>query len=159
MEQALKCVDWYRCRWYIEEFFRLLKKKGFAIEDIQLENIQSLEKNILLVSYATMLTITLKQAFDKPEEYMQVPANQYFSEDEVETAYLLSPSVNGRTKITTNPYPEKSLPWMAWIIARLGKWSGYLSQSRPGYTTFKRGLDNLYSKSELLKIVKDVYKG
>ena len=159
VEQALKCVDWYRCRWYIEEFFRLLKKKGFAIEDIQLENIQSLEKNILLVSYATMLTITLKQAFDKPEEYMQVPANQYFSEDEVETAYLLSPSVNGRTKITTNPYPEKSLPWMAWIIARLGKWSGYLSQSRPGYTTFKRGLDNLYSKSELLKIVKDVYKG
>ena len=134
-------------------------EKGFAIEDIQLENIQSLEKNILLVSYATMLTITLKQAFDKPEEYMQVPANQYFSEDEVETAYLLSPSVNGRTKITTNPYPEKSLPWMAWIIARLGKWSGYLSQSRPGYTTFKRGLDNLYSKSELLKIVKDVYKG
>ena len=106
-----------------------------------------------------MLTITLKQAFDKPEEYMQVPANQYFSEDEVETAHLLSPSVNGRTKITTNPYPEKSLPWMAWIIARLGKWSGYLSQSRPGYTTFKRGLDNLYSKSELLKIVKDVYKG
>lgn len=159
VEQALQCVAWYRCRWYIEEFFRLLKKKGFAIEDIQLENVQSLEKNILLVSYATMLTVTLKQAFDKPEEYEQVPAGQYFSEDEVETARLLSSSVNGRTKITTNPYPEKSLPWMAWIIARLGKWSGYLSQSKPGYTTFKRGLDNLYSKSEFLKIVKDVYKG
>jgi hypothetical protein len=159
VEQALKCVVWYRCRWYIEEFFRLLKKKGFAIEDIQLEKVQSLEKNILLVSYATMLTITLKQAFDKPEEYKQVHADLYFSEDEVETAYLLSSSVNGRTKITTNPFPEKSLPWMAWIIARLGKWSGYLSQSRPGYTTFKRGLDNLHSKSEFLKIVKNVYKG
>ena len=159
VEQALKCVAWYRCRWYIEEFFRLLKKKGFAIEDIQLEKVQALEKNILLVSYATMLTITLKQAFDKPEAYKQVHADLYFSEDEVETAYLISSSVNGRTKITTNPFPEKSLPWMAWIIARLGKWSGYLSQSRPGYTTFKRGLDNLYSKSELLKIVKNVYKG
>ena len=44
-------------------------------------------------------------------------------------------------------------------ISGLGKWSGYLSQSKPGYTTFKRGLDNLYSKSEFLKIVKDVYKG
>lgn len=159
VEQALKCVVWYRCRWYIEEFFRLLKKKGFAIEDIQLEKVQSLEKNILLVSYATMLTITLKQAFDKPEEYKEVHADLYFSEDEVETAYLLSSSLNGRTKITTNPFPEKSLPWMAWIIARLGKWSGYLSQSRPGYTTFKRGLDNLHSKSEFLKIVKNVYKG
>ena len=137
----------------------MLKKKGFAIEDIQLENVHSLEKNILLVSYATMLIIALKQAFDKPEEYKEVHADLYFSEDEVETASLLSSSVNGRTKITTNPYPEKSLPWMAWIIARLGKWSGYLSQSKPGYTTFKRGLDNLYSKSEFLKIVKDVYKG
>lgn len=159
VEQALQCVAWYRCRWYIEEFFRMLKKKGFAIEDIQLENVHSLEKNILLVSYATMLIITLKQAFDKPEEYKEVHADLYFSEDEVETASLLSSYVNGRTKITTNPYPEKSLPWMAWIIARLGKWSGYLSQSKPGYTTFKRGLDNLYSKSEFLKIVKDVYKG
>lgn len=159
VEQALQCVAWYRCRWYIEEFFRMLKKKGFAIEDIQLENVHSLEKNILLVSYATMLIITLKQAFDKPEEYKEVHADLYFSEDEVETASLLSSYVNCRTKITTNPYPEKSLPWMAWIIARLGKWSGYLSQSKPGYTTFKRGLDNLYSKSEFLKIVKDVYKG
>lgn len=106
-----------------------------------------------------MLTITLKQAFDKPKEYEQVPANQYFSEYEVEAARLLSSFVNGRTKITTNPYPKESLPWMAWVIARLGKWYGYLSQSKPGYTTFKRGLDNLYSKSEFLKIIKDVYKG
>ena len=159
LKQALQCVSWYRCRWYIEEFFRLLKKKGFAIEDIQLEDTQALEKNIMLVSYATMLTITLKQALDKPDNFKQIPVEQYFNEEEIETAILLSSMVNGRTKITTNPYPEKSLPWMAWIIARLGKWSGYLSQSKPGYITIKRGLDNLYSKSEFLKIVRDVYKG
>ena len=58
VEQALKCVDWYRCRWYIEEFFRLLKKKGFAIEDIQLENIQSLEKNILLADQICLAQIS-----------------------------------------------------------------------------------------------------
>lgn len=29
---AMQCVEWYKCRWYIEELFRILKRKGFMIE-------------------------------------------------------------------------------------------------------------------------------
>ena len=64
VEQALQCVSWYRCRWFIEELFRLLKKKGFMIEDIQLEDTTSVEKNILFSAYAALYCISLKHAFD-----------------------------------------------------------------------------------------------
>ena len=159
VEQALQCVSWYRCRWFIEELFRLLKKKGFMIEDIQLEDTTSVEKNILFSAYAALYCISLKHAFDLADKYQAVPASIMFSENDIEAAKLLSTMLNGRTLKQKNPFKEGSLPWIAWIVARLGAWSGYSSQSRPGYTTFKTGLDNFFCKCEMLRIVKDVYKG
>jgi hypothetical protein len=32
------------------------------------------------------------------------------------------------------------LPWATWLIARLGGWSGYRSQSPPGIRTLSQGL-------------------
>jgi len=37
-------VEWYKMRWYIEEVFRLLKNKGYRIEDSQLESGWALRK-------------------------------------------------------------------------------------------------------------------
>lgn len=159
VEQALQCVNWYKCRWFIEELFRLLKKKGFAIEDIQLEDTECLEKNILFAAYAAMRCIAIKHAFDNGDYYKRVPAYRCFCIDEIETAKLLQRKLNGKTAKQQNPYHSGSLAWMSWILARLGYWSGYLSQSRPGYTTFKSGLDQLQSHCEMYQIMRDVYKG
>lgn len=159
MEQALQCVCWYRCRWFIEELFRLLKRKGFTIEDIQLENTECIEKDILLAAYAAMRCILLKQAFDHPDFYRRVPAQTCFSNDETEAARLLETRLRGRTTKQQNPYEYGSLAWLSWIIARLGCWSGYITQSRPGYTTFKSGLDKLNENCRMYRIMKDMYKG
>ncbi len=35
---ALRMVEWYSSRWYIEQLFRLLKKQGFGLEQVELEN-------------------------------------------------------------------------------------------------------------------------
>ena len=46
---------------------------------------------------------------------------------------------------------KNSLPWAAWIIARLGGWKGYVkAQGRPGYITMKRGLEVFNEHLEII---------
>ena len=46
----------------------------------------------------------------------------------------------GKTAKQSNPHPPGSLPWAAWIVARLGGWTGYASQKPPGPKTIYLGL-------------------
>ena len=60
-----------------------------------------------------------------------------------------------------NPFRVHSLPWAAWIIARLGGWSGYVkAHGRPGYITMKEGLDRFNQHIEIIAFARarDVYK-
>lgn len=34
VEDAMRCVEWYKLRWYIEEVFRLLKSQGLGVESM-----------------------------------------------------------------------------------------------------------------------------
>jgi hypothetical protein len=52
----------------------------------------------------------------------------------------IAPTVEGKTAKQQNPYPKSSLAWAAWLIARIGGWSGYETQRPPGMPTFVRGL-------------------
>lgn len=54
VEQAIECIGWYRCRWLIEELFRVLKRKGFMIEEEQLETVPELQKLILISLQAAL---------------------------------------------------------------------------------------------------------
>jgi hypothetical protein len=66
--------------------------------------------------------------------------------DVVPTAQLpileaLQVELEGKTAKQKNPYPIHSIAWLAWIIARLGGWTGYASERPPGPITFRRGWD------------------
>jgi len=52
----------------------------------------------------------------------------------------MAPSLSGKTKKQQNPYPPSTLPWATWLVARLGGWSGYQTQSPPGMPILVRGL-------------------
>lgn len=157
-KQALKCVDWYKCRWYIEELFRVLKKDGFCVEDIQLESMPALHKLLLFALQAALQVITLKLAYDKPDE--ELPASNLFSKAQISLLQVFLRKVNGKTEKLKNPFKPESLPWASWILARIGGWTGYKSQSTPGYITFKIGLDKFYTVWEIYDDFeeKDVYK-
>ena len=54
----------------------------------------------------------------------------------------LNASLEGRTAKLKNPHDETLLAWYAWIVARLGGWSGYTScgYKPPGPKTMHHGL-------------------
>lgn len=147
VQQAMECVEWYRCRWYIEELFRVLKRKGFMVEDAQLETTSALEKLLLISLQAALQIMILKLSFDKQDE--KLSARLCFTEKEIVLLHILTKHENGSTKIQQNPYRPESMAWAAWTIARMGAWSGYRSQSIPGYITLKNGLERFNTQFEL----------
>ena len=60
------------------------------------------------------------------------------SEDEIN--YDVELPLDGKTDRLRNPFPPRSLPWAAWIIARLGGWHGASNGKPAGPITMHRGL-------------------
>lgn len=68
VEDAEKIVAYYRRRWFIEDYHRLLKKKGFGIEDIQVETPHAFEINLAVCIKSAYVTALLKKGFDSKDD-------------------------------------------------------------------------------------------
>jgi hypothetical protein len=161
-EDALKCIEWYSQRWFIEELFRVLKSKGLAIEESQLETGEGLKKLAVIALQVALTTMILKLSLTNSHK---INANKVFSKEQLHFLSIYMGKLEGKTEKLKNPYETGSLQWATWAMGRLGGWSGYQSQGPPGYISIKDGTDRFYDKAdgfqmalEYLK-VKDVYKG
>jgi hypothetical protein len=143
-EQAWRIVEWYKRRWLIEQFFRILKTQGFKLEDSQIATADRLLKLVAIAAKAAVITILLLQARDGRG---QQPVRLAFDTNEVATLVALNHDLEAKTKRLKNPHPPDSLAWAAWIIGRLGGWDGYPSSKPPGPITMKHGLDYFYAVS------------
>ena len=76
VDDAIQCVEWYKCRWFIEELSRVCKSEGFRLESVQLESGAAIKKLTVLTMYATLRCMTLKRAYDEQDE--DVPASRMF---------------------------------------------------------------------------------
>jgi hypothetical protein len=139
---AWQIVDWYRMRWVIEQFFRTLKKQGLQIEDSQL---------VAIAARAAVIIMQLTQARDGNST---LAAALVFSTAEIATLEAVNGSYCGPSR--SNPHTHQSLPWAAWIIARLGGWNGRPKARPPGPITFKHGLDMLQTMARGWAL-RDVY--
>ena len=63
-EEAWRIVEWYKQRWLIEQFFRVLKTQGFRLEDSQVATADRLLKLVAIAAKAAVITIQLLQARD-----------------------------------------------------------------------------------------------
>ncbi|MFN6530292.1 hypothetical protein [Nostoc sp. ChiSLP03a] len=72
-------------------------------------------------------------------ENTQLSAALTFCQQQQQCLSQIQSSVEGNSQKLQNPYSQGCLPWATWIVARLGGWSGYLSQKPPGMPTLVRG--------------------
>jgi len=142
VEAAWQIVDWYRMRWTIEQFWRLLKLQGLRLEDSQLETAERLIKLAAIAAKAAVTTMQLVQARNAPN---CEPASLAFSEQDIAVLDKLNVELQGATALQKNPHRANTMKWAAWIIAKLGGWDGYPSSKPPGPITFKHGLDQFHA--------------
>jgi hypothetical protein len=130
---AQQIAQFYRLRWRIEQTFRACKSDGLGLPDVQTHEATRLFKMAALALGAAVRTIQLVDARDgggRPGSDVAEPAV-------LEAAAAIGPTLEGRTPRQKNPHPPGSLPWLAWIIARLGGWNCYYKP--PGPKTMRGG--------------------
>jgi hypothetical protein len=137
IEDAWRIVQWYKQRWIIEQFFRVLKTQGLKLEDSQIGTADRLLKLVAIAAKAAVITIQLLQARGGAQQ----PRRIAFNDGEIGALDALNKQLEAKSKRLKNPHPPDSLAWAAWIIGRLGGWDGYPSSKPPGPITFKNGLE------------------
>ena len=154
-QEALKLVEWYSSRWYIEQLFRLLKKQGFGIEEAELESGWAIRKLVVMQMTALLKILQMNIAYSDPEGGQ--PIEEVFEAPQIEAMHRLNRKLQGRTIKQQNQNDPKTTKWAAWIMGRLGGWKGYDSQGPPGVIALRRGLDRLAYIMEGMELAKDVY--
>jgi hypothetical protein len=140
--EAWQIVAWYKRRWIIEQFFRSMKTQGLRIEDSQLESAEGLMKLVAIAAKAATIVIQLVQARNGESN---LSVDVAFSPEEVEVLDAINKDIQGKTELQKNPHRKKTLAWAAWVIAKLGGWTGYASHKPPGPITFHNGLARFQS--------------
>jgi hypothetical protein len=135
--QAHQAIADYRRRWHIEQLFRTLKSQGLGLEESQIETPQVLRKLAIIALRGAVTCMQLVHARDGAD---QRPATAAFQTEDVAVLEAVAPTVDGKTDRLSNPFPPRSLPWAAWIIARLGGWNGARNAKPPGPIIMHRGL-------------------
>lgn len=135
--EARRVVDLYRQRWIIEEFFRTLKTAGF---DLEAADISEPRAMINLIGAATIAAVTVKQLVQARDGNTDQRLTDAFDPDDQPVLEAVSAKLEGKTERQRNPHPKGSLAFAAWVIARLGGWTGYYG--KPGSQVMRRGLQD-----------------
>lgn len=135
--EACRVRDLYRQRWTIEEFFRTLKTAGFNVEAAEIGDPRAM---INFVGAATVAAVTVMQLVQARDGTTDQRLGDAFDPTDRPVLEALSAKLEGKTARQKNPHPKASLAFAAWVIARLGGWTGYYG--KPGPRVMRRGLDD-----------------
>lgn len=152
---ARRMVAWYRRRWTIEQVFRTLKTHGFDIEQSQIVEAKTFVKLLTAALIAAIAVMQLIHARDGASGQRLADAATT-----VDPAFLIAlcAVLEGKTVKLKNPHPPDSLAHLAWIVARLGGWSGYSSKGYkpPGPKTMHDGLLRFEARQAGWELAKNV---
>jgi hypothetical protein len=137
LHAARRVIELYRLRWTIEEFFHTLKTAGF---DIEAADLGDPEVMIRFVAAATVAAVTVMQLVKARDGTTGQTLTEAFEPADTPILEAICAQLEGKTARQQNPHPKGSLAFAAWVIARLGGWTGYYG--KPGPKVMRRGLDD-----------------
>ena len=143
VEKAVTVIGWYRRRWDIEQLFRTLKQQGLRLEQSVVENGEALEKLAAMALITAATTMQLVAARTAGQH--AAPASRVFTPQQLGVLAALLKTLQRRTPKQQNPFAPDSLASTAWIIARLGGWTGYQSDKSNGPITMRDGLEQFHA--------------
>jgi Transposase Tn5 dimerisation domain/Transposase DNA-binding len=121
VEEVLRVIEYYCCRWQIEIFWRVLKS-GCKVEESQLEEAGRFRAYValcLIVSWRVMYVMMLGR------EYPELPCDVAFDEDEWQSVYAV---VKGEAP----PAEPPTMGEMVRMVASLGGFLGRKGDGEPG---------------------------
>jgi hypothetical protein len=138
-----RIVDYYRCRWLVEEYFKALKT-GCNYEKAQLESLEALLRYLaMLLPVAWQLLLLRSTMRGRPG----APATEALTPTEISVLRALSEKPLGRS-----PTVGESLA----AVARLG---GHIrANGPPGWLVLWRGMKQIVQGAELLDRLKSSQK-
>lgn len=131
--EAQEVVRLYRLRWRIEEVFRVLKKDGLDLEASQVTEAARLFN---LAAAGLVASVRILQLVDARDGSAR-PATDVIEAADIAPIAAIGAELEGRTARQRNPWPDGSLAWLAWVVARLGGWNCYYRP--PGPKTMANG--------------------
>jgi hypothetical protein len=138
--EARRIIELYRTRWTIEEFFRTLKTAGFDIEAAEIGDPHAM---INFVAAATAAAVTIKQLVQARDGNTHQLLTDGFDPHDRPILEAVCTKLEGKTERQRNPHPKGSLAFAAWVIARLGGWTGYYG--KPGPKVMRIGLAEFHA--------------
>jgi hypothetical protein len=147
-DDACQRIDWYACRWIIEEYHKGLKT-GCQIEDMQFTSEARLQPAIGLISVVAILLLNLRDISRRPDAG-QTPATAVFPRTYVQCLSLWR-FRERREDLTLHEF--------CYALARLGGHQNRKHDHRPGWLVLWRGWTKLQLMAEHAEAIGDLRSG
>ena len=125
---ARRIIGFYRLRWTIEQLFRTMKTKGFAVEALRQEQDGPLEK---LVAAILIAAVKVMQLVDEREGKAKRPLGDVFDPDDRPALERVCQSLEGKTAKQKNPHPRRLPRLRRMGLRKARRMDRLLRQTRP----------------------------
>jgi len=146
LDEAAELVDWYRCRWLIEIFFRVLKS-GCKVESMQLSTMERIERLLaiyMIIAWRILHAVTLGEACP------DLPCDVVFDTKEWQAAWIVSHQEKP-------PSEPPKLNEMVRMIARFGGFLGRKCDGAPGPKAIWEGIEKVQDYAIGIEVGRAVY--
>jgi hypothetical protein len=144
-EQACERVDWYGCRWVVEEFHKAIKSGGCNVEQLQLRDEERLEPMIAILSVTAAVLMEVRRLGRDPDA-QHTPARVVLG-----VAYVRVLSVWRYRRVDE----EMSCYDFCLALAKLGGHLNRKSDGFPGWQTLWRGWEQLVVMTEAVEAMNE----